>query len=106
MSGRSRICSRTFASSIVTDTAQTIKLLQEAINQRDLEQIQYYAHQLKGASGNMRINSMQEIAKKLEKIVDENHLVDGNNLIFQLEERLQAIQLFINQISADKSCFI
>jgi PAS domain S-box-containing protein len=82
-----------------SDAASNLKLLAEAIHHQNFEDIKYYAHQLKGASGNMRIGSMQAIAKQLETMSQEKNLTNAHELIERLEEKFQALQGFIQQLS-------
>ncbi|WP_160689159.1 response regulator [Clostridium sp. C2-6-12] len=48
--------------------------INEAINNRDLKKAASLTHELKGSSGSFRLNSIHELAKKLEqKLIEENH---------------------------------
>ena len=83
----------------LADAFTNIKLLKQAIHETDVEQVQYYAHQLKGASANMRIYSIQAMAKEIEMMSQSKKIVGATDLVIQIEQKLPLLQLFIHQIS-------
>lgn len=58
----------------VTHTQEQLTVIQTAIAARDWEGIQQVAHQLKGASSNLGIVPMQDLASHLEAAAKQQHL--------------------------------
>jgi HPt (histidine-containing phosphotransfer) domain-containing protein len=58
----------------VTHTREQLTVMQRAIAARDWENLQQIAHQLKGASSNLGIVSMQDLASHLEAAAKQEHL--------------------------------
>lgn len=82
------------------DASSNIELLQAAIQDSDLTQIKFYAHQLKGASGNIRVSGIEAIAKQLEMGSQNNNLAKSTELAMQIAEMLGQVELFTKQIKS------
>jgi hypothetical protein len=81
----------------VTDTQMHLVALKIAIATHDLQQIQYKAHQIKGASANIGAKHMQMNAEKLEKLAGDCQLEAANKLISNLEEFINDICNYLNK---------
>jgi CheY-like chemotaxis protein len=82
--------------SFVDDTKQELQAIKLAFTNQDLEQLKHYAHQLKGSSGNVGINSMQTTALEIEKCAKSQTLLGVDEYILKLESDLQAVEFFIS----------
>lgn len=56
----------------VEQTEMTLKVIGEAVNNKNYEEIRQNAHFIKGSAGNLRINGIQDIAKEIEFNAREN----------------------------------
>ena len=59
------------------NTRTQLKELEEAIIKKDTEQVTQIAHSIKGAAGNLRMNEIFELSKKLEFMGRENNLSEA-----------------------------
>jgi PAS domain S-box-containing protein len=82
------------------DASNNIELLQAAIQDGDSSQIKFYAHQLKGASGNLRVGGIEAIAKQLEMGSHTNNLAKSTELAMQIAEMLGEVELFTKQMNS------
>ncbi len=82
------------------DASSNIELLQAAIQDGDSGQVKFYAHQLKGASGNLRVGGIEAIAKQLEMDSQNNNLAKSTELAMQIAEMLGQVELFTKQIKS------
>jgi HPt (histidine-containing phosphotransfer) domain-containing protein len=82
------------------DASNNIELLQAAIQDGDRNQIKFYAHQLKGASGNIRVSGIEAIAKQLEMGSQNINLGASTELAMQIAEMLGQVELFTKQIKS------
>jgi PAS domain S-box-containing protein len=83
----------------VLDASNNIELLKNAIDQQDFIQVKFYAHQLKGASGNLRVCTLEAIAKELEMISQENNLAKAKNLVMEIDATFSRVKLSVEQIN-------
>ncbi|HEY9703080.1 MAG TPA: response regulator, partial [Allocoleopsis sp.] len=71
-----------------------IKAMLTALEHDDYIEIEHQAHQLKGSSANIGIDSMQEIARQLESQAKQQQLSLIKELISDLETKLHYVQDF------------
>lgn len=83
----------------VLDASNNIELLKKAIDQQDFIQVKFYAHQLKGASGNVRVCTLEAIAKELEMISQENNLAKAKNLVMEIDATFSRVKLSVAQLN-------
>lgn len=69
--------------------------LKEAIAHSDFDQIQSYAHRLKGSSANVGASEVRAIAAQLETLARENTLANCRKLFASIEEKLALVRAFI-----------
>lgn len=50
----------------VEQAESTLKIMSEVVDKKDYEQIRKSAHFIKGSAGNLRIDTIQEIAREIE----------------------------------------
>lgn len=74
--------------------------LNKALQEKDLKVIESRAHQLKGASGAVGIWRMSELAKQLELQAKQQQLLQGEELLAQLELVWQEFQVFVARWSS------
>lgn len=79
----------------VEDVSQKLVALQQGIEAGDLENIIHQAHAIKGASANLGIESMQEIARELEYQATENNLWYLQQKLTQLYRVLDLVKVSI-----------
>jgi PAS domain S-box-containing protein len=79
------------------DAWSNVGLLQAAIQDGDSSQVKFYAHQLKGASGNIRVSGIEAIARQLE-VGGGASIAKSANLAMQIVEMLGQVELFTKQI--------
>ena len=72
-----------------------IAALGEAIAHSDFDQIQSYAHRLKGSSANVGASEIRPIAAELEKLARENTLANSTQLFASMEAQLDLVRAFI-----------
>ena len=67
--------------------------LKSAIDQQDFEQIAYYAHAIKGSSGNLRFTELSDQAKAMELAAKSGDTgFDYSGTYTQMAERLDSIR--------------
>lgn len=69
--------------------------LGEAIAHSDLDQIQSYAHRLKGSSANVGASEVRAIAAQIETLARENTLANSRELFASMETQLDLVRAFI-----------
>lgn len=69
--------------------------LKEAIAHSDFDQIQSYAHRLKGSSANVGASEVRAIAGELEKLSRENTLANSQELFVSMEAQFDLVRAFI-----------
>ncbi|MGI0494896.1 Hpt domain-containing protein [Alkalinema pantanalense CENA528] len=77
------------------ETKTRLQLLESALADRDCHTLQYLAHQIKGASGNVGLRKMWQAATELEKQARQQDLSHGSLLLTQLNNSLLVVQDFL-----------
>ncbi|MGK7903764.1 MAG: PAS domain S-box protein [Hormoscilla sp.] len=72
-----------------------IAALGEAIAHSDFDQIQSYAHRLKGSSANVGASEVRAIAAQIETLARENTLANSQELFASMEAELDLVRTFI-----------
>lgn len=74
------------------ETKTRIQLAESALADRDCHTLQYLAHQIKGASGNVGLRAMWQAATELERQARQQDLSHGSLLLTQLSNSLLVVQ--------------
>jgi signal transduction histidine kinase/DNA-binding response OmpR family regulator len=73
---------------------ETLPLLQEAIEEKDFGQIAKKAHNIKGSSGNFRIEFLQKIASEMETMANKKDLnYDYEGSFQKIKEAIESIKI-------------
>lgn len=70
--------------------------IQEALAQRDSEQVMRSAHTIKGAAGNLGLVEVSETAKIIEEKANNNQLDGLESAVQTLKNQFEAIESFVN----------
>jgi signal transduction histidine kinase/DNA-binding response OmpR family regulator len=74
------------------DIPRLLGELRESLDNDDLEGVQYLAHTIKGAAGNVCAPAMQAQAKLLEKAIKEGNREEMDPLTTAMEDQLEKLQ--------------
>ncbi len=86
---------RELLQAFVADAVAKLALIKQALQSNDCQTIVSQAHQLKGASGNVGVPSMQATAKTLEMQAREQNLQGADVLVASLENTLELVEVFM-----------
>jgi HPt (histidine-containing phosphotransfer) domain-containing protein len=81
----------------VQDGVETLGLLGQAVQARDLENIELYAHRLKGVSMVMGAATLTPLAHALEQAGNEGRWDDIPGLFAPIEETFDQVSAFLSQ---------
>lgn len=81
----------------VADGSETMALLQEAVQTRELKKIELYAHRLKGVSMIMGAATLTPLACALEDAAHEGRLDDTSDLFVPVQETFDKVSSFLSQ---------
>jgi CheY-like chemotaxis protein len=73
----------------INSMAENLKNLEEAIESDDFERLAKGSHQLKGSSGNLRINEIYELAKKLEEAAKNKNKSSCEGLFLKIKNYVE-----------------
>lgn len=79
----------------VDDTDARLAIAHLALKEQDQEQLARAAHHIKGASANIGVNRMQQVALQLEQCVLLNNFADVETLLTQLEKILDEVRNYL-----------
>jgi len=72
----------------------TLQTLEDAISKREYKQIALLAHNIKGSSGNFRIESLQKSANEMEKMAKKHREDYEYERVFrEIQERIESIKI-------------
>ncbi len=80
----------------LSDTFLYLNELEEAINNQDIEKVQYLAHKIKGSSANIGIKYMPEISARIE-LFSTNNLKVSQELTLELKQIFNQVKTYISQ---------
>ena len=83
----------------VEDTEAYLEELKQGLSVNDVVKVSRQAHTIKGASGNVGVTSMQEVAAELERQARMESLEDAPELVAELEELLDAVRAFVKPLA-------
>jgi PAS domain S-box-containing protein len=86
---------RELLQAFVADARDKLAMIKQALQSSDCQTIVAQAHQLKGASGNVGVPSMQATAKTLEMQAREQNLQGADELVASLENTLELVEVFM-----------
>jgi HPt (histidine-containing phosphotransfer) domain-containing protein len=81
----------------VEDTKVHIDAAKNAIAVSDFMALQRETHHMKGASGNVGANAIQELASELEQQAKQESLQDAETKISKLETHLAEVEVFMHK---------
>jgi two-component system sensor histidine kinase/response regulator len=90
---------RELVETFVNSGDQCLAEIIAALSVSDMETIGKRAHALKGASANIHAHTLTAAASNLENAARRNSLLEVNELVRQLEERLRAVNAQLAQVS-------
>lgn len=76
-------------------TPKDLTALESAISDRNVAQVAYYAHRLKGSAANIGADKMSQIARELEEIARQQNLVNAQALLTALRQSMERVQAFV-----------
>ncbi|WP_017715208.1 PAS domain S-box protein [Kamptonema formosum] len=86
---------RELLEAFVADAAAKLAAIKQALHSNDFQTVVSQAHQLKGASSNVGVPSMQAAAKTLEMQAREQNLQGADELVASLENTLKLVEAFM-----------
>ena len=84
-----------FADSFIKNSQKLMGSLVEAVSDGDAEQIEMYAHAMKGSASNMGAITLAKAAWKLEKAASENQLDTAAQWLETINTEFQAVNTFL-----------
>jgi diguanylate cyclase (GGDEF)-like protein len=72
--------------------------LEEAVNNKDYEQTQHFAHSIKGSSKNFGAVELAEVAKELEDLARAQNLHDAHALVIAVFEETQRVTEYLSKL--------
>jgi HPt (histidine-containing phosphotransfer) domain-containing protein len=93
-----------FELELLTMLAEDVKLhiedLRQAVTNGDAEAIAHEAHYIKGASANVGVNRIANLAKQLEQLAREQNLADApTHLVEQMAVEVGNLETYLTQLS-------
>ena len=82
----------------VEDLPILAESLEEAINSKDYDQIQHFAHSIKGSSKNFGAVELAEVSRELEEMAKEKQLEDANTQLIALFEEVDRVIEHLNML--------
>ncbi|OGL45684.1 MAG: hypothetical protein A2161_08520 [Candidatus Schekmanbacteria bacterium RBG_13_48_7] len=80
------------------DVPRQLKILHEALENNDIKQIRMQAHTLKGASGNIGANNIQELALQMEKGTESHNFEHTKNLLVKIENEFIKLKEIVSEM--------
>ena len=72
--------------------------LEEAVNTKDAQQVQHYAHSIKGSSKNFGAVELADVAKEIEDMGKNDQLQDVNTHLIALFEEVDRVIEYLNNL--------
>lgn len=79
----------------IDKTPKDLLALETAISTINSEQVQYYAHRLKGSAANVGVPAMSALASKLEGIAQQETLAGATEVLASLWQVLERVQAYV-----------
>ncbi len=79
----------------VDKTPKDLLALETAISAINSEQVQYYAHRLKGSAANVGVPAMSALASKLEGIAQQETMEGAKQVLASLWQVLERVQAYV-----------
>ena len=86
-----------FASSFLKNSEKIMGLLEDAVSDGDAEQIELYAHTLKGTASNIGAIALAKVAWQLEKATSEKHVETAVEWLEEIKPRFEALITLLRQ---------
>ncbi len=86
-----------FALSFVKNSRKLMESLHQAVASGDPEQIELFAHALKGSASNMGAIGLAKIAWQLEKSASEQQIDTAQEWLTKIDAEFQAVNAFLQQ---------
>jgi len=84
-----------------SDYLEKRKLIQDAVDSKNFDQIKSIAHSLKGASGNISAKTMRECFLKLEEIGKTQNLTGAPELLKRIDQTFVLLSQRFDQLRKD-----
>ncbi len=81
----------------VEDNKKRLKMLAEAVEKSDSENVKSYAHAIKGSSANVGAKRLSELACRLEHSASQNDLSQAGELLQKITVEFQRFQAFVSK---------
>ena len=80
------------------DLPELTSSLEQAVNNKDYEQTQHFAHSIKGSSKNFGAVELAEVAKELEDLASAEDLHDAHTLVIAIFEETERVIEYLNKL--------
>ena len=81
----------------VEDNKKRLKMLAEAVEKADSENVKSCAHAIKGSSANLGAKRLSELACLLERRASQNDLSQAQELLQKITAEFQKLQAFVSK---------
>ncbi|MDW3095058.1 MAG: EAL domain-containing protein [Gammaproteobacteria bacterium] len=82
----------------VEDLPILVTSLEDAVNSKDAEQVQHFAHSIKGSSKNFGAVELANVSKEIEDMGRANELQDANTQLIALFEEVDRVIEYLNKL--------
>ena len=82
----------------VEDLPKLVTSLEDAVNSKDAEQVQHYAHSIKGSSKNFGAVELANVSKEIEDMGKANELQDVNTQLIALFEEVDRVIEYLSNL--------
>ncbi|MEM7304368.1 MAG: EAL domain-containing protein [Pseudomonadota bacterium] len=80
------------------DLPELTSSLEQAVNDKDFEQVQHFAHSIKGSSKNFGAVELADVAKELEDMAKAQNLNDADTLVIAVFEETERVIEYLGQL--------
>jgi len=91
----------------ITDNAERVKKLAEAVGKADSEAVKSFAHAIKGSSANMGAKRLSDVAYCLERMSSQGDLSEAAELLEKIRTEFEQLESFVSKpdwIETARSC--
>ncbi|MFH1717314.1 MAG: response regulator, partial [Planctomycetota bacterium] len=81
----------------ITDNAERVKKLAEAVEKADSEAVKSFAHAIKGSSANMGAKRLSEVAYSLERMSSQGDLSEAAELLEKIQTEFERLESFVSK---------
>lgn len=88
----------------VEDVQMNLTAVKTAINAQDFITVEHKAHQIKGGSANVGVQSIQAIALAMESQAKQKNLEEVPELLIKIKKYLERVQAFTSRMIQGETC--